>query len=61
MLSRFDTTVEVLRGDPEYYDGSIPGYFLSAGGGIGEISTLSYLIYDHGRTPLSPGTFNLLL
>lgn len=42
VLSRFDTTVEVLRGDPEYYDGSIPGYFLSAGGGIGEISTLSY-------------------
>ena len=42
VLSRFDTTVDVLRGDPEYYDSSIPGYFLSAGGGIGERSTLSY-------------------
>lgn len=48
ILSHFEVTLEHLRSDPEYYDGSIPGYFLMAGGGMGERPTISFTYEQDG-------------
>lgn len=42
ILSHFEVTLEHLRSDPEYYDSSIPGYFLMVGGGMGNRPTISF-------------------
>lgn len=48
ILAHFEVTLEHLRGDPEYYDGSIPGYFMMAGGGMGERPVVSFTYEQEG-------------
>lgn len=56
ILSHFEVTLEHLRGDPEYYDGSIPGYFLPAGGGMGERPAVSFTFRQDGDILTIPVT-----
>lgn len=48
IISHFEVTAEHLRGDTELYDGSIPGYFLPAGGGKGATPTISFTYQQDG-------------
>lgn len=48
ILSHFEVTLEHLRSDPEYYDDSIPGYFLMAGGGMGARPSVSFTFQQDG-------------
>jgi len=56
VLSHFDTTLDQLQSDPECYDGSVPGYFLPAGGGMGSRITVSYTYAQDGETLTVPVT-----
>lgn len=56
ILSHFEVTLEHLRSDPEYYDGSIPGYFMMAGGGMGERPTVSFTYEQDGDILTVPVT-----
>ena len=48
IISHFEVTAEHLHSDPELYDGSIPGYFLPAGGGKGATPTISFTYQQDG-------------
>lgn len=56
ILSHFQVTLEHLRSDPEYYDGSIPGYFMMAGGGMGARPTISFTFQQDGDILTVPVT-----
>lgn len=58
VLSRFDTTLEHLRSDPENYDANLLGYFLPAGGGMGGRVTISYTYAQEGEILTIPVTLN---
>lgn len=58
VLSRFDTTLEHLRSDPETYDAALPGYFLPAGGGMGGRVAISYTYSQEGEILTIPVTLN---
>ena len=56
ILSHFEVTLEHLRGDPEYYDGDIPCYFIGSGGGMGAKPSLTFTYEQDGDILTIPVT-----
>ena len=56
IMSHFEVTLEHLHSDPEYYDGSIHGYFYPAGGGMGERPIVSFTFRQDGDILTIPVT-----